>query len=173
VAGQLQVYGPFRLDRWKVYERNYRNDWWKQREEKWPGISQAKGVYLLSLKNKQNYVPQYVGITNKQGFEKEALRDGNLLKIAVQLRNTKGSLQIHLLAKPKSSHPGFSKQLKTESLRWLERLILFSCLSKNPDMLNKSHRTFLKAVEIKNVTGEMLKGPKGRAVSTFSNAIGF
>ena len=173
MSAELEVFGPFQLNRSKVYDREYRNAWWEDREEEFPGISQAKGVYLLSLRNKHNFVPQYVGITDKQNFEKEALRDGNLLKLAVELRNARGSLQVHLLAKRKSRHAGFSKQIKTESLRWLERLILFSCLSKNPKMLNKSHRTFLKAVEIKNVTGSKLRGPKGYPVSTFSSAIGF
>jgi hypothetical protein len=173
VTSSFQVYGPFEFDKKKVQNKDYRKAKWDECDSKHAGLAQAKGLYLYSLKNKQNFVPQYVGITNKQGFEREVFRDGNLLKISNLLQGEKGSLQIHLIAKPKATHSGFSNQIKADTLRWLERLILFSCLTKNPDMLNKSHRVFLKSVEIERVTGEESRGKKPRSVKTFMSSLGY
>lgn len=142
LTSAFEVYGPFQFDRKKIHDLDYRNAWWDLRESEAPGLPQAKGVYLLSLRNKHNFVPQYVGITKAQGFYREVFREGDLLKVAHNLSEERGSFQLHLIAKPKASHSGFSKQIKTDTLKWLERLILFSCLTKNPHMLNKSHRFF-------------------------------
>ena len=173
LTSPFHVYGPFQFDRTKVHDREYRNAWWEARHDDEFGLPKAKGVYLLSLKNKHNYVPQYVGITKAQGFYKEVFREGNLLKVAHHLSKERGSFQIHLIAKPKASHSGFSNQIKTDTLRWLERLILFSCLTKNSNMLNKSHRVFLKSVEIGRVTGDFVKGPRPGGVKSFMNALGY
>ncbi len=118
LTSPFQAYGPFQFDRNKIHDREYRNAWWEARERDEPGLPWAKGVYLLSLKNKYNYVPQYVGITKAQGFYKEVFREGNLLKVAYDLSKERGSFQIHLIAKPKASHSGFSNQIKSDTLRW-------------------------------------------------------
>jgi hypothetical protein len=173
VTSPFQVYGPFQFDKKKVQDKNYRKAKWDECDNKHAGLPVAKGVYLYSLKNKQNFVPQYVGITNRQGFDREVFRDGNLLKISNLLKEEKGSLQIHLIAKPKATHSGFSNQIKADTLRWLERLILFSCLTKNPNMLNKSHRVVLKSVEIYRVTGMEGRGKKPASVKTFMIALGY
>jgi hypothetical protein len=171
LTSPFQIYGPFQFDRKKIHNREYRNAWWEARDGDEAGLPWAKGVYLLSLKNKYNYVPQYVGITKAQGFYKEVFREGNLLKVAHDLSKERGSFQIHLVAKPKASHSGFSDQIKHDALKWLERLILFSCLTKNPGMLNKSHRVFLKSVGIGRVTGDFVKGPLPDRIESFMNAL--
>jgi len=172
MTGPFQVVGPFKFDRNKVHEREYRNCWWDERDNSDTGISHAKGVYLISIRNKKNYVPQYVGITKKQSFRKEVFRDGNLRMISHDFRNLRGSCQLHLIVKPKSLHEGFSVNISSKALQWLEQSILFSCLTKNPDMQNKSHRVFLRSVDIGGVTGESVRGKKPTEVVTFMNALG-
>ncbi|MDO8878104.1 MAG: hypothetical protein Q7V40_18675 [Pseudolabrys sp.] len=93
-------------------------------------VSSAKGVYLISLKNKQNFVPQYVGITRLQNFRMEAFRAGNLRMISHELRKLKGSCQLHLIVKPKPHHHGYSVNISGKALKWLEQSILFNCLMK-------------------------------------------
>jgi len=53
MTGPFQVLGPFQFDRNKVHEREYRNSWWDERDNSDTGISHAKGVYLISLRNKE------------------------------------------------------------------------------------------------------------------------
>lgn len=173
MTSPFQIVGPFQFDRYEVHETEYRSDWWDDIDNDNMHISYAKGIYLISLRNKQNYVPQYVGITKAQDFRREVFRQGNLRMISHELRNHRGSCQLHLIVKPKPHHRGYSININKKALKWLEQSVLFSCLIKNSDMCNKSHTAFLKSVEIGRVTGNFLKGKPPERIRTFLNAIGY
>lgn len=141
-------------------------------DEEEHGLSFARGAYLFSLRNGKNYKPLYVGITHKQGFRKEVFNKNNLLKISNDWRAAKGTICVHLLAKPKGTHRGFSTRISPDELRWLEIMLIFSGRKKNPDLLNKKHMRFLDSVQIHHVTGrEKIKGKRPEGVSSFLNAV--
>lgn len=171
-TSSFHVYGPYPINRDKVFEGKWRSEAWGEVDEEEHGLSYAQGAYLFSLRNKGNYKPLYVGITHKQDFRREVLGTHNLLKIAKDWKSTKGTICVHLLAKPKSSHSGFSVRISPEELKWLEVMLIFSGRRKNPDLLNKKHMKFLDSVQINHVTGrEKIKGKRPDNVRSFLNAI--
>lgn len=167
----FQVHGPFDCDKNTIDHKTQQKDFWKSVDDEVPFLSGAHGVYLLSLRNKSNYKPYHVGITQVQGFDREVFNYSNLTKILGTLAKTKGTLCVHLLARPKAVQKGFSVNVSKEVLRHLERLVLSYGRKKNPKMLNIAHTKFLDSVEIENVTANFTKGKAQKAVQSFRNAI--
>lgn len=171
MSNNFQVYGPFECDKFEIRKRDRQKEFWEMVDSEEEYLSPAHGVYLFSLRNGSNYIPQYVGITQVQGFNKEVFNASNLNKILGDLREAKGKLCVHLVARPKNKQKGFSIDVSKEVLRYLERLILSYGLRKNQEMLNKAHTKFLDSVEIENVTGKIFQGKASPAVRSFRNAI--
>jgi hypothetical protein len=131
-------------------------------------LSAAKGLYVFSLRNGANHSPQYVGIT-KRDFTKEVFNNNNLVKILNDFAKEKGTLCLHLLAKPNDSNTGFlSVRLKV--LLWTEMFVLLMCGKKNPDIANTMGKPFLEDTGIENIT-DTSKG-KGANIRTFRNVLG-
>lgn len=172
VSSSFHVYGPYPIDRTHVFSSRWQSEAWGLVDDEEDALSYARGAYLFSLRNKSNYKPLYVGITHKQNFRKEVFNRNNLLKIANDWRTAKGTICIHLLAKPKPSQRGFSTRISADELRWLEVMLIFSGRRKNPDLLNKKHMKFLDSVQIRHVTSsERLRGKRPERVSSFLNAV--
>ena len=73
------VYGPFEFDRKRINELDYRNAQWAEIDEEHYFISEAKGAYLISVRNGSNYRPLYVGVTHQVRFKGEVFNNSNLL----------------------------------------------------------------------------------------------
>ena len=65
----FKVYGPFEIpNKQKIYEAERQEVFWNEYvddEEDNYQLSFAKGIYLFSLRNADNYNPQYVGMTGR------------------------------------------------------------------------------------------------------------
>ncbi|AXK79984.1 hypothetical protein DW352_05290 [Pseudolabrys taiwanensis] len=84
----------------------------------------------------------------------------------------KGTLILHLLAKPKGVHNGFSVGISEEWLRSLEVLLIFMCRRKNSKLSNKMHTKLLDGIGIDGITNTTKKLGKPRgAVATLRNAL--
>jgi hypothetical protein len=168
MASKFQVFGPFKCKKDAIADRVHQKSVWQEIEERFPGLSNAHGVYLFSLRNKSNYKPVYVGKTART-FKVEAFNSNNLVKFLAKLKGQKGTLCLHLLAKPKLIHSGFAV-VSGNQLDWMEVFILFLCRQKNPAMLNKSHTKFLSSVEISGITSGFVRGRTPPNLATFRNA---
>lgn len=173
MATPFHVYGPFEFRRTHLPERWFQNERWAEIEDEFPGLPAGQGVYLLSLKNGSNYQPFYVGMTKSQGFRREVFNKSNCLKVAHDLKNIKGRLCIHLLAKPNASRRSFKKSIPKKALNWLEVSMIFSCLGRKCELLNRQNVKFLQSVEIDQVTGPNRPGMPSKTVRTFKKAIGW
>ncbi|REF87901.1 hypothetical protein DES32_1538 [Methylovirgula ligni] len=171
MSSYFRVYGPFVCDKLEIRKKERQKQFWETVESEVEYLPPAQGVYLFSLRNGSNYMPQYVGITQKQGFHKEVFNNANLTKILGDWRGIKGTLCIHLLARPKDKQKGFSTNVSKEVLKYLERLILAWGRKKNPKMLNIAHAKFLDSVEIEDITTNFSKGKARQPISSFRNAI--
>ena len=129
MGNPFQIYGPFEVAKPKVADKDYQKTFWAECDEAYPQLSGAKGLYLFSLRNGSNYKPQYVGIT-KRDFTKEVFNNNNLVKILNNFAREKGTLCLHLLAKPKDVNAGFSN-IRTKTLLWTEMFLLLLCRKKN------------------------------------------
>ena len=95
MGNPFQIFGPFEVDKQKVADKEYLKAFWSERDEEFPQLSDAVGLYLFSLRNGTNYNPQYVG-TAKRDFKRECFNNNNLVKILDRFLNEKGTLFLHL-----------------------------------------------------------------------------
>jgi hypothetical protein len=169
MGNPFQIYGPFDISKPLVAGKEYQSTFWAECDEAHPRLSAARGVYVFSLRNGSNYSPQYVGMT-KRYFAKEVFNPNNLVKILDDFVKEKGTLCLHLLAKPNDANTGFySASLKT--LLWTEMFVLLLCRKKNPEIVNIMGKPFLDDAGIANIT-DAGKG-KGANIQTFRNLLGF
>jgi hypothetical protein len=167
----FHVYGPFELKKKIIHEKKEQNRFWGRVDQMHSHLSVAQGVYLFSIRNGGNFNPNYAGITKRQNFKKEAFNAQNLLRLKVYEGHASGELCLHCLAKPNARNIGFSKNISAKTLLWLEVFLIFLGRRKNEHIMNRSHAAFLNTCEIANVTGSFKRGPAGRAINTFRNAL--
>lgn len=165
----FQIFGPFQIDGTKVADKEYQKTFWNECDEEYAQLSEANGLYVLSLGIGSNYEPNYVGIT-KRDFTREVFNPSNVVKILNDFVPKRGKLYLHLLAKPKDINAGFYRSSK-RSLLWTEMFLLMLCRKKNPEILNIVGHAFLEDCAIEGVTSPS-KG-RGKTINTFRNALGF
>jgi hypothetical protein len=63
----FKIYGPFEIEnKQKIVNKEHQIEYWSDCVDKqYYDLSFAKGIYLFSLRNAENYNPQYVGIPNE------------------------------------------------------------------------------------------------------------
>jgi hypothetical protein len=171
VSDCFQIYGPFEIEnKQKIVDRERQDAYWSDRVDKeYFELSLAKGIYLFSLKNAENYNPQYVGMTERD-FRTEVFNDRNTVMIFKHFMDERGVLCLHLLAKPKAMQRGFSIGVSDKELFWLEDYIQQTCRIKNPYLLNIGKSKFLLRTAIQGITDNT--SGRGENVKTFRNALG-
>ena len=168
MGNPFQIYGPFEISKTKVAESEYQKTFWTECDAAYPRLSEAKGLYVISLRNGRNHSPQYVGITRRD-FTKEVFNANNLVKILNVFAKEKGALCVHLLAKPNNSNTGFYS-VTSKVLLWTEMFVLMMCRKKNPEIANIMGKPSLENAAIENIT-DTSKG-KGANIKTFRNVLG-
>jgi hypothetical protein len=168
----FQAFGPFEFDKTRIELNEYVAEWWEGIDHQMPGLSAAHGVYLISLRNGENFVPIYVGMTkNSRGFIGETMNDRNRLAIIREVRSRKGVGVVHLIARPRPHRSGFSVNISREKLEWMERFVILHALRKNEDLANIKGISFIEEIAIANVTGKWARGHATLAVTTLKNAL--
>jgi hypothetical protein len=127
----FQIYGLFEiLQPKRIYENEYQKRFCDDCDKIHSRLSDAKGLYLFSLRNRSNYTPEYVGITCEQIFSKEVFSFKNKVMILGPLSDEWGVLCLHLLAKPNDTRDGFSKDISKKTLVWTEHFLIQLCCKK-------------------------------------------
>lgn len=168
----FSVFGPYPIDRNKVGEKRWQREAWTEvDDEVGAGLSNAIGAYVYSLKHGKKLTPLYVGITNK-GFRHEVFAIHNLYKISHNWRKEKGTIVLHLLAKKKNVHAGFSKNVAVGLLETLEVLLIFMCRRSNKKLINKKNVKWLDAAGIAGITGtEKQRGQPPQSIQSFKRVL--
>jgi hypothetical protein len=167
----FRIYGPFEIEnKQKIVDKEHQSAYWRDCVDKeYDGLSLAKGLYLFSLRNAENYNPQYVGMTERD-FRTEVFNDRNTVMIFKHFLEERGILCLHLLARPKQKQEGFSINVDGKELFWLEDFIQQTCRIKNPYLLNVGKSKFLLRTAIEGITDSTTG--RGENVRTFRNALG-
>jgi hypothetical protein len=103
-------------------------------------------------------------------FRTEVFNDRNLLTIITDFAKGRGVLCLHLLARPKETQRGFSKDIGDKELFWIEDFIQQMCRMKNPDLCNIAKSTFLLKTSIEGLTDGTAH--RGERIQSFRNALG-
>jgi hypothetical protein len=171
MGNAFHIYGPFEVSKPRVggkEGKEYQKEFWAECDNSYPKLSQAQGLYVLSVRYGKNFNPQYVGMT-KKGFNNEVFNPANLEHINYDFQKWKGELCLHLLAKPNDANTGFyAARLKV--LLWTEMFILLLCRRKNPNIANIMGMPFLEDAGVESIT-ETGNG-KGSNVQTFRSVLG-
>ncbi len=167
----FRIYGPFKIqNKEKIVDKDHQGLYWDDCVDKeYYGLSMAKGIYLFSLRNADNYSPQYVGMTARD-FRTEVFNDRNRVMILTHFLKQRGVLCLHLLAREKETQRGFSIHIDEKELFWLEDYIQQTCRIKNPDLLNIGKSKFLLKTAIEGITDST--SSRGMNVRSFRNALG-
>jgi hypothetical protein len=173
----FKIYGPFEIqDKLKVTNKQYQKYFWSgcvEKDDEHYKLSEAKGLYLFSLRHDPNFTPWYVGMTERE-FKTEVFTDRNMLMIRDRLVNEHGVLCLHLLENQKQSGEDFHKTSVVESCTWIEDFIQQMCRIKNPEFFNLSKSKFLLKAAIEGITdGTANPGIPPERIRTFRKAIGF
>jgi hypothetical protein len=153
VAGEFEVFGPYEIDREGVHEKKWQKEAWEWvNNEVGADLAGARGVYVFSLRHGTKLTPLYVGMTTK-AFRSEVFALHNANKFATKWRKYRGKIEVHLLAKRKGVHRGFSKNISKNLLETLEVLLIFMCRRSNKKLINKKNIKWLDDAGIKGITG--------------------
>jgi hypothetical protein len=144
MSDAFKIYGPFVIEnKQKIVDKQSQDAYWSDCVDKEHfELSLAKGIYLFSLKNAENYKPQYVGMTERD-FRTEVFNDRNTVMIFKHFLEERGVLCLHLLAKAKPTQRGFSVNISDKELYWIEDYIQQTCRIKNPYLLNIGKKQIL------------------------------
>ncbi len=171
MSDAFKIYGPFVIEnKQKIVDKQRQDAYWSDCVDKEHfELSLAKGIYLFSLKNAENFNPQYVGMTERD-FRTEVFNDRNTVMIFKHFLEERGVLCLHLLAKPKTTQRGFSINISDKELYWIEDYIQQTCRIKNPYLLNIGKSKFLLKTAIEGITDSTVG--RGQNVQTFRNVLG-
>ena len=138
---KYNIYGPFEipLGRGEFKRRIDKEDI----EEFWngvdPGINNACGIYVFSIKTNKKEKPWYVGKAQKQSFEKECFTPHKLLNYHESLEKSKGTPMMYFVArvtgKGRFSKPTLSNQ-GHKHIDFVERSFLEMAYFKNNNIRN-------------------------------------
>ncbi len=168
-------YGPTEIPRFKSRIDETRvvlNDFWDELDNENKGISNTVGCYIFSIRVGKGILPWYVGLAEKQSFRNECFTDHKLVKFNRCLSERKGTPVLTLI--PRHTETGrFSRTGKNgyRDVRFLENILIASCLERNPKLLNIKQTSFLKNMVVTGLLNTP-RGKTGATVNNFKNLIG-
>jgi hypothetical protein len=165
----FETYGPFPLRREGEYvSRDELRNFWDEVYEVEPGLEEAIGVYILTVKHGTSSKPWYVGKTDKSFRERiRAHADSFKLFAGLAGKAPKGQVELIFIALRSRNGEGFKKPSKNKlrSVDALEQLLIGSCFAKNSLLLNVQRMSLYKGLK---VPGYMNDG-KGKPTSSASS----
>lgn len=160
-------YGPVKIPRsnGRIEYRNREvlNYFWDKFDEESNGISNAVGCYIFSIRASKGIRPWYVGLAEKQSFRNECFAPHKLLNYNDCLSGRRGTPVLTLIPKHTNTNRFARKGVNGHrDIRFLETLLISSCLQRNPELLNIKSTKLLKEM----VVPGLLNTPKGRVEKT-------
>jgi hypothetical protein len=155
---KLKLYRPFEVpvDDGRVHIPELR-ELWSSVQTEYPGLQDAVGCYIFGVRTAIAR-PWYVGKTERASFRKEAFQPQKLLLYQDVLRNTRrGTPVLYLIARvtPAGKLRRAAKgEQGVPSIRRLEELLIGTCLSKNPKLLNQKATKHLRLTHVPGYVNE-------------------
>jgi hypothetical protein len=148
---KFEPFGPFKMPvRGVSVDKSREKEFWEQVEDELQGLSDAVGCYVFAIRAAKGVVPWYVGMTEKSSFRKESWQPHklNLYVDSMQSRK-KGTPVLYLIAK-QTTGGRFTKSSKSRlgSVRALEKLLINTCILRNPNLLNKKATKHFRGLEV-------------------------
>jgi hypothetical protein len=154
---QFDVSGPYDLTRHGqkclITDQSLKDLLFELKQEG-DGLDEAVGCYVFALRAGKGYTPWYVGQACRQSLVREALNTSNREKYNKVIGELKGTPTIFLipmytpngkLRKPSKAAGGLN------TLDFLERWLIATCIDKNPELVNNKQTKFLRNIHVVGV----------------------
>ncbi|MBC7987859.1 MAG: hypothetical protein H7X93_14500 [Sphingomonadaceae bacterium] len=165
------MHGPFELDKHSSLT-------WKQlfREQtrRYPGLSDAAGVYIIATTNRTKDSICYIGMTHWQGFEAEAFSQRNVelvWDVISEMRNR--AIKIWLIAKRTPARKGFSWDSRIERQSFLlETLLIMHAKAAGHRLINTSKMKSAEGIAVEGLFGKRKRGRQSAGSTSLASALG-
>ncbi len=167
------VYGAFEIEKKDNGLGSFDNAFWQEIEKFQTGLSTACGCYVFSIKNRNNFMPWYVGKTEKRTFAKECFEATKINYYNEAIAGRKGKPVLILIARLTASQNKFSKPTSGtyKDVDFLESMLIGKALEKNPELLNVSKTQLLREMMVPGIINTPKGNPSG-PVRQLKNALG-
>jgi hypothetical protein len=169
----FKVFGPYRLPRDDAKHvaatAQDRSKFWSAVAEIEPGLPDACGCYVFSLKAGRGSKPWYVGKAERSTFRTESLSPHKLNHFNVITARHKGIPELYLLAQITPSGAFRAPtQAKRPAIRELESMLIGMGVARNPKLLNSQGTKMLKELRVEGFLNSSLA--KRGAAKSLRNA---
>lgn len=120
--------------------------WEKIEEEDKPGLRNASGCYIFSIRNGRNFKTWYVGKAEKTRFSTEVFNRNNMIKCKELLKKN-GELNLFLLPRLTPTRK-FAKPQPSRHIRHLEVHLISWALKSNENLFNVHYATIFSELEV-------------------------
>jgi len=170
---KYDVYGEFEIPRGKTSRIDANKatlkEFWETIDSRYPGLSDACGCYIYSIRGKV----WYVGMASKQSFRKEAFTSHKLVKYNEALSEVSGNPQLILLARltntGRFSNPSSNGH---RDIELLENLLIGSAIARNPKLLNIKNTKHLNDMEVPGVINTKQGVSRRKSVQALKQSLG-
>jgi len=119
---------------------------WERAEERYPGISSAKGCYVFGLSAAGGMKPHYVGKATKT-FKQEVFAAGKRNHY-LKCMNDKSGTPIIILIAAITNKGQLAQGVRDGAIAWIEEMLINSALLRNPDLINRQKIAYAKSIII-------------------------
>jgi len=145
------TYGPFELPRWNTLiddDSEARDFFWSQSVEATaPGLADAIGCYVFSIRTGGGSLPWYVGKT-EIGFRNECFQAHKLKYYNKALAARVGSPVLFLIPKITPANHRFAHRSTGNSdIEFLENYLIGRALVRNDGLMNKQNTRLLREIK--------------------------
>ena len=152
-----KIFGPYEipLDEGEFKRRIDKediNEFWNNVD---PGLDNACGIYIYSIKTKSKERPWYVGKAQKQGFVKEIFTHHKLVYYHEALEKSRGTPMMYFVARVRSNKSSFSNPTSSKTghreIDFVEQMFIEMAYSKNKGIRNKKNTKNVERLVIEGI----------------------
>ena len=149
----FDVFGPYRLkrnsSRLLAANATDRKAFWSMVEESEPGLSEACGCYVFSIKSPRGTKPWYIGKAEKSAFRSECLTAHKINHFNNAIASRRGYPELMFIAQVTPAGR-FRKptRSKRRAIQELETLLIGMGVSRNKNLLNIQGTKMLREMSV-------------------------
>lgn len=167
---RFRVEGPFEIERKPNRLGLFGGSFWSRVPA---SLRAACGCYVFAVRHGSNYVPWYIGKTERRCFEKECFQPAKANYYNDVLAGRKGTPVLFFIARRTKSGRAFSKPTinSYEDVDYLESMLIGIALDRNPELLNVRKTKLLKEMVVPGIINTPRSSPS-RAESSLKICLG-
>lgn len=164
---KFNIQGPYELERSKGLidsSAKARREYWERIDDDIPGLSDACGCYVFSIKASRGMLPWYIGKAERQPFKKECLSHHKINHFNNAIAERRGIPVLFFI--PQLTKAGSFRKPTTstrKAINELESILIGMALAKNSDILNAKGTTMLKKITVDSFLNSKRKAKGGPA----------